>query len=92
MAQQLTVTEMMRSFSDVISQVYYQGKSFDIKKGSKIVAKLTPSRKKSGIAVKDLEKFLLSGPRLDDEDAKDFEKAVSYARSFKDNKDYSKWE
>ena len=81
MAQQLTVTQMMRSFSDVISQVYYQGKSFDIKKGANIVATLVPSKKKPGMAAKDLKAFFANGPHLDKDDIDDFERAINESRS-----------
>ena len=83
MAQQITVTEMMRSFSDIVSQVYYQDKSFDIKKGANIVARLVPSRQKRGIAIKDLEKLLANGPHLDKDDIDDFEEAMNEARALK---------
>lgn len=43
MAQVITVTEMARSFSDIIGRVYHRGEEFDIKKGSHIVAHISPS-------------------------------------------------
>ena len=82
MVSQITVSELKRSFPDIIDQVDYQGKSFDIKLGGKVIARLIPAKKKSVMLAKDLEKFLLNGPRLDDEDAKDFEEAIRYMRSF----------
>jgi antitoxin (DNA-binding transcriptional repressor) of toxin-antitoxin stability system len=41
MAQVITVTEMARSFSDIIARVYHKGEEFDIKKGANIVAHIS---------------------------------------------------
>ena len=39
----ISATEMSRSLSDVLSKVYYQGQSFEIKRGKEVIAKLIPS-------------------------------------------------
>jgi|GEM_PF-2156552 hypothetical protein len=41
MTQVITVTEMARSFSDIIARVYHKGEEFDIKKGANIVAHIS---------------------------------------------------
>ena len=39
MPKLITATDMIRSFSDVVSRVYYKGETFDIKKGNNIVGR-----------------------------------------------------
>ena len=36
MPKLITVTDMIRSFSDIVGRVYYNGETFDIKKGANI--------------------------------------------------------
>jgi antitoxin (DNA-binding transcriptional repressor) of toxin-antitoxin stability system len=92
MPKVITVTDMMRTFSDVIGKVYYQGESFDIKKGANIVARLSPPKVRPTITGKDLRKFLSSMPHLDNDDIDDFETCIRDIRSQKDTKSFSKWD
>lgn len=67
----ITVTELVRTFGDIIGRVYYKGEEFDIKKGAHMVAHLSPAKCKSGLSMEDLEKVFEISPTLSLED-KDF--------------------
>ncbi len=84
MAHIITVTEMARSFSDIIARVDYKGEVFEIKKGVNVVAKLTPVQKKSTISVKNLNDLFLNAPHLDEGDVTQFTKDIEKIRSLKD--------
>lgn len=47
MPKVITVTDMVRSFSDIIGRVHYQGESFDIKKGTKYSGKASTNTKQA---------------------------------------------
>ena len=92
MPKLITVTEMIRSFSDIVGRVYYQGEIFDIKKGANIVARLSPTRSRSTISVSELNKFFKSAPDLSYEDREDFKEALTLARAIKDDSEVGRWE
>lgn len=71
MIERITVTEMVKSMSDVINKVYYRGDSFDIIKGKTIVAKLSPVNVKKTLTIGELQTVLQNMPRVDPEFAKD---------------------
>lgn len=75
MSSVITVTEAVRSFSDVIGRVHYKHESFTIKKGNHIVAKLTPVDAQS-LAVAELNNFFAQSPKLTSEDLDAFEQDV----------------
>ncbi|MEG8229981.1 antitoxin [Candidatus Rickettsia tasmanensis] len=80
MAQIIRATEFVRSFSDIMNRVYYKGESFDVQKGSHIVARITPAEIKPSVAVRDLEEAFKNGPHLDPEDADQFMKNLEEIR------------
>jgi hypothetical protein len=92
MVKVITVTDMVRSLSDIIGRVHYKHETFSIKKGVKIVATLAPAQNKSTIAMKDLNDFFSKGPRLDEEDIDHFQKDVGALRLLRDNGGFSKWD
>jgi antitoxin (DNA-binding transcriptional repressor) of toxin-antitoxin stability system len=92
MPKLVSVTDVVRSFSDIVSRVYYKGETFDIKKGANIVARLSPAKPKSTIAVADLNNFFREIPKLDVEDSKEFEKTIKEMRLLKDKKVFNKWD
>jgi antitoxin (DNA-binding transcriptional repressor) of toxin-antitoxin stability system len=92
MTKLITVTEIMRSFSDVVGRVYYKGESFDIKKGANIVARLSPAKKRSTIAIKDLNNFFQNAPHLGKSDIEDFENTINEVKSKKENGVFNKWD
>lgn len=78
-SQLITSTEATRHFSDILNKVYYQGQSFDIKRGREIIAKLVPA--KPIMLANDFGRFLKSLPVLDAEDKQEFEKIIAECRS-----------
>lgn len=92
MPKLITATDMIRSFSDVVSRVYYKGETFDIKKGNNIVARLSPVKAKATINISGLNNFFKSCPHLEANDAEDFKKILEEVRSLKDNGSIGEWE
>lgn len=92
MPKLITVTDMIRSFSDIVGRVYYKGETFDIKKGSNIVARLSPSKEKTSVKVSELGKFLKNSPHLDQEDISNFENDIKEIRELKGSERFSKWD
>jgi len=69
----ITATQMSQSLSDVFNKVYYQGDSFEIKRGREIIAKIIPIRtKKPGLKVSELPQFFASLPHMDKEESAAF--------------------
>lgn len=92
MTKLITVTEMMRSFSDIVAKVYYKGEIYNIKKGANIVARLAPVKSNSRLGVKDLNSFFKSSPHLDEQDLKDFESSTKSLRELQDRGSFKKWD
>lgn len=91
----VTVTDMVRSLSDIMGRVHYKHETFNIKKGTNIIATLLPfAGRRAKIAVKDLNDFFCHSPRLDIEDIDSFQKDLSSLRNIKDNNNggFSKWD
>lgn len=92
MPKVITVTAMMRSFSDIIGRVYYRGESFDITKGANVVARILPPKVTSHVSGKELAEIFENAPHLDDDDIADFEKSLTELRAEKDNTEFNKWD
>ncbi|NCD34485.1 MAG: antitoxin [Spartobacteria bacterium] len=75
----LTVTEVVRHFSDYISRVAYRNESFILSKGNKPVAELRPVS--AGRRLGDLPSILKSLPHLSDEEASEFAEDIEVART-----------
>lgn len=88
----ITVTEMMRSFSDIVGRVHYKGESFNIKKGTNIVARLSPVKASSTIAISDLNDFFLNAPHMSEKDNLEFTKDISDLKLLKDNGGFHQWD
>lgn len=92
MSRIITITDCIRSFSDIIGRVHYKGEVFDIKKGSNIVARLSPAKSRPTLVIKDLNNFFANGPHLEEEDREEFVKCLDELRSLKDIGGFNKWE
>jgi antitoxin (DNA-binding transcriptional repressor) of toxin-antitoxin stability system len=68
----VTATEFTRGISDYLSQVQYRGQVFDISRGKKLVARITPSPNVAGFPIGQLDAWLAQAPRLDADDADDW--------------------
>lgn len=92
MPKLITVTDIVRSFSDIVGRVYYKGESYDIKKGNNIVARLSPVKARTSIDVANLNSFFKDGPHLSKEDTEEFDNILKESRNLKDDGGAAKWE
>lgn len=75
----ISATKASRTFSDVLDKVYYQNKTFEIKRGRKVVAKLIPFHKgadKTTLTTKEMKRFFENLPALGKKDSELFEKDI----------------
>lgn len=77
---QISVTDVVRSFSDVIGRVFYKGESFEIKKGNQIVARIIPTQLQSSLKIDDLDDFFTRECHLG------LDEATSFANDLKEFK------
>lgn len=75
----ISATVMNRNLSDILNKVYYQGKSFEIRRGKEIIAKIAPFGLPT-LKVEDLNEFFDSIPKLEKGDDKLFEKEIMHFR------------
>ncbi len=74
----ISVTEMVRGFSEYVNRVVYRQERFILLKGRKPVAELRPVA--SGVRLSELEEALRSLPRLGPEEAEAFAADLDAAR------------
>lgn len=79
MNKTVSVTELVRHFSDYLNRVTYRGEGFTLVRGKKPVAELRPVV--SGLNIRDLPAFLESLPHLSPEEAEAFERDIEEARA-----------
>ncbi len=77
--EHISITEAIRHFSELLNRVLYQGMSFELKQGHKIVARLSPVNTSSTLQVNDLNHFFAQLPPLED-DLESFAKDVQAIR------------
>jgi antitoxin (DNA-binding transcriptional repressor) of toxin-antitoxin stability system len=77
--ERITVTQAAREFSDLLNRVCYQGASFELARGNRIVARLVPAGPAKRVTVADLNRVFAELPRLGD-DAEDFGREVDALR------------
>lgn len=77
-AKNLTVTEVVRNFSEYINRIVYRQESFILSKGKKPVAELRPVP--TGRRLGDLPSILRSTPHLSEGDAETFANDIESAR------------
>ncbi len=75
----ISVTEMVRGFSEYVNRVVYRRERFILLKGHKPVAELRPVA--SGVRLNELEEVLRGLPRLGPEEAGAFEADLDTART-----------
>lgn len=90
----ISATEANRTFSDILNKVYYQGKTFEIKRGREVVAKLTPFHQcpsKEALTSKEMRSFFEQLPTLDQENLELFETTIAQLR-LQDKSGQTKWD
>jgi len=75
----VTVTDLVRHFSDYIGRVAHRHESFLLRKGRKTVAELRPVP--AGVRLGDLRELLAAIPRLTADEAKEFAEDLADARA-----------
>ena len=75
----ISVTEAARNFSDLINRVNYQGQTFLLTRGGKVVARLTGTEKMMTGA--EFAQWWEQRPRLDPEDAEQWERELAEDRA-----------
>ncbi|HHW78711.1 MAG TPA: antitoxin [Xanthomonadaceae bacterium] len=69
--ERINVTQASRQFSDLLNRVFYQGASFELERGNKVIARLCPALTSRRVAVRDLNRLFAELPKLY-EDAESF--------------------
>lgn len=78
----ITATEATRMFSDLLNKVHYQGKTYEIKRGRDVIAKIGPAQTAGkGFAVSELNAFFANLPALDEEERVQLKKTLKEVRS-----------
>jgi antitoxin (DNA-binding transcriptional repressor) of toxin-antitoxin stability system len=79
MSTKLSVTEVVRHFSEYINRISYRGEHFLLLRGKKVVAELRPAP--AGKRLGELPDLLRSLPHLSETEADAFAEDLSKARS-----------
>jgi antitoxin (DNA-binding transcriptional repressor) of toxin-antitoxin stability system len=90
MRKAITVTEILRNFSDYINRVSYRGESFILTRGRLKVAELKPTPK--GCTSLELKEYLNQAPHLTATEQKSFgQDLINLKRSTKKEKLKDPW-
>jgi antitoxin (DNA-binding transcriptional repressor) of toxin-antitoxin stability system len=79
-ASRLTVTEVVRNFSEILGRVRFKGERFILLKGGKPVAELRPAKGPARLHLRDLPEVLAALPHLGAADADRFARDLESAR------------
>jgi hypothetical protein len=60
----VNVTEFSRGLSDYLNHVQYRGQVFDIERGKRVIARVSPASAADGFPIDQLDGFLSGGPQL----------------------------
>ena len=76
----ITATEAARSLSEVLNQVCYQGRRFDVRRGKEVVAQIVPPRPTKGVPIAELNQIFAKLPKLGKDEAEKFVKDLKEIR------------
>ena len=83
--QIISATEMSRDLSNILNEVRYHGKSFEIQRGKEIIARIIPvTISKNRMMMSELKDLLAHLPSLDKKDRQDFSNTIAEIRSTMD--------
>jgi antitoxin (DNA-binding transcriptional repressor) of toxin-antitoxin stability system len=71
-ATRLTVTEVVRNFSEILGRVRFKGERFILLRGGKPVAELGPTDAAATVRLGELSAILAALPHLESDDAERF--------------------
>lgn len=80
MRKNLTVTEAVRNFSEIIGRVRFHGERFVLTKGGKPVAELGPAVAAARVRLGEVPALLAALPHLEPEDAERFAQDLERSR------------
>lgn len=80
MSKKITVTQAVRTFSEIIGQVRFQRESFILTKGGKPVAEIRPLPSTGPVRLADLPAVLESLPHLDSKEVESFARDLESSR------------
>lgn len=75
----ITVAEAERDFSTLVDRVVSEGIVVELERGDRVIARLTPAGPSSPLKVRDLNDFLASLPKLE-EDAESYSEDIRAIR------------
>jgi antitoxin (DNA-binding transcriptional repressor) of toxin-antitoxin stability system len=76
----ITATEAARNFSDILNRAQYKGEVFEVTRGGEVVATIRAANKKV-LTAGEFRELWKTWPRLDPEDAKQFEEDLKEIRA-----------
>jgi antitoxin (DNA-binding transcriptional repressor) of toxin-antitoxin stability system len=77
----ITATEAARNFSDILNRAQYKGEKFEVTRGGQVVATITSALPKPKVLTAgEFRELWKDRPRLDPEDAAQFEKDLEEIR------------
>jgi antitoxin (DNA-binding transcriptional repressor) of toxin-antitoxin stability system len=77
----MTVTDAVRSFSEVVSRVLYRGESFLLVRGGRPVARLLPTDDRPVLTGSELARLWPTLPHLDPADAEALDRELAEGRA-----------
>lgn len=77
--ERISVTQAARQFSDLMNRVFYQGTIVELKRGNRVIARISPVSPESPLKVKHLNNFFHDLPSLG-KDSKDFTEDLANIR------------
>ena len=77
----INATDFSRGLSDYLNQVQYRGQVFDIERGKRVVARLSPAVAADGFPIARLDDLLANGPSLSAGERKAMAQDVRLARA-----------
>lgn len=80
--QRISISEGSRDFVNIVNRVHNEGISVEVERGNMVIAIITPVGRKSSLKVKDLNMFLQSLPKLEDDSEVFAENVGAVRRSF----------
>lgn len=77
----VNVTEFSRGLSDFLNHVQYRGQVFDIERGKRVIARVSPASAADGFPIEQLDAMLAKGPQLSAADRKSMANDVRAVRA-----------
>jgi len=78
--ERISATAAARGFSEVLNRVKYQGTSFEVERGSEVIARIVPAKASSPVKMSELNRLFARLPRLEDAEAEAFERDLEVVR------------